>query len=111
MKTPEQIINLHPYPSILDDIIYCSWDVECDRLKLVIMGHILPFYASPPPKKKNPEKSEFWKNEKKKLPKKWPLTLLTTQKMKILKKWEKHLEILPPHTCVPQMTIIWCMVS
>ena len=74
MKTPEQIINLHPYPSILDDIIYCSWDVECDRLKLVIMGHVLPFYASPPPKKKNPEKSEFWKNEKKNCQKNdpWP---------------------------------------
>ena len=28
----------------LDDMIYISWDTECDRLKLVIMGHFL----SPP---------------------------------------------------------------
>ena len=28
----------------LDDMIYHSWDIECDRLKLVITGHFLPFY-------------------------------------------------------------------
>ena len=39
---------------------YSSWDIECDRLKLVIMGHCLPCY---PP--------------------------LKTQKVRILKKWEK----------------------
>ena len=33
-------------------MIGSSWDTECDRLKLVIMGHFLP------------KKSEFWKNEK-----------------------------------------------
>ena len=42
----------------LHDMIYSSWDMEYDRLKLVIMGHFLPFY---PPK--NPPKSELWKNE------------------------------------------------
>ena len=35
---------------------------------------------------------------------------LTIQKMKILKKWEKHLDIISFYTCVPKMTIIWCMV-
>ena len=39
-----------------------------------------------------------------------PFTLLTTQKIKILKKWKKRLEILF-YTCVSQMTIIWFMVS
>ena len=39
-----------------------------------------------------------------------PLTLLTTQKIKILKKKKKHLEILSFYTCVSQMMIIWCMV-
>ena len=39
-----------------------------------------------------------------------PLTLLTTQKMKILKKWEQHPEILPLYTCVPHMMIMWCTV-
>ena len=31
----------------LDDMIYTSWDIECDRLKLVIMIHFLPFHHSP----------------------------------------------------------------
>ena len=39
-----------------------------------------------------------------------PFTPLTTQKIKTLKKWRKHLEILSFQICVPQMTIIWCMV-
>ena len=42
----------------IDDMIYSSWYIECDRLKLVIMGHFSP---STPLK---PKKSEFWKNEK-----------------------------------------------
>ena len=33
-----------------------------------------------------------------------------TQKIKILKKWKKNLEILSFYTCVPKMTIIWYMV-
>ena len=32
----------------LDDLIYSFWDIECDRLKLVIMDHFLPFYPIPP---------------------------------------------------------------
>ena len=42
------------------DMIYSSWDIECDRLKLVILGHFLPFYSP-----KNPKKVEIlkkWKN-------------------------------------------------
>ena len=38
-------------------------------------------------------------------------TPLSTQKIKVLKKLKKCLEILPFYTCVPQMKIIWCMVS
>ena len=34
----------------------------------------------------------------------------TTQKIKILKKWKKHLEILSFYTSVPKMTIIWFMI-
>ena len=41
-------------------MIYSSWDIECDRLKLVIMVHFLPF-TSPS---------------------------LKTQKIRILKKWK-----------------------
>ena len=39
-----------------------------------------------------------------------PLTFPTTWKIKILKKWSKHLYILSSYTCIPQMMIIWCMV-
>ena len=46
-----------------------------------------------------------------------PFTLLTTQKIKILKKWKKHLEILF-YTSVPKIMIIcytvpeiWCMTN
>ena len=31
--------------------------------------------------------------------------------IKILKKWKQYLEMPSFHTCVPQMTIMWCMVS
>ena len=34
----------------LDDIIYCSWDTEQNKLKLVILGHFLPFIPLKPPK-------------------------------------------------------------
>ena len=44
-----------------------------------------------------------------------PLTLLTTQKTKILKKIKKYLEILSFYTCVPQMTIkmhgVWYIIK
>ena len=30
--------------------MYSSWDTECDSLKLVILGHFLPFYPSKNPK-------------------------------------------------------------
>ena len=37
-------------------------------------------------------------------------TPLTTWKINILKKWKTCLEISSFYTCVPKMTIIWCMV-
>ena len=39
-----------------------------------------------------------------------PFTSLTTQKIKILKNWKKHQEILSFYTCVPKITTTWCMV-
>ena len=39
-----------------------------------------------------------------------PFTPLTTRKIKILKKWKKTLEILLFYTCVPQITIILCII-
>ena len=43
------------YYQNLDDMIYSSWNIEQNILKLVILGHFLPIY----PKNKNFEK---WKN-------------------------------------------------
>ena len=62
------------------------WSIvlECDRLKLAIICHFLPFY--PPPQKNPPEKSLFWKNEK------------------------KLLKISSFYTCVTKTTIIWSTV-
>ena len=40
-------------------MIYNSWDKDRDRLKLVILGHFLPFYPRPSPLKST--KVKFWK--------------------------------------------------
>ena len=53
-KTPVDIIILHLCTKSLNDKIYSSWDIECDRLKLV------PFYYLKNPKYKN---SEIMKQE------------------------------------------------
>ena len=39
-----------------------------------------------------------------------PLTPLTIQKIKILKNWNQHPEIVSIYICAPKKTIIWCMV-
>ena len=36
--------------------------------------------------------------------------LLTAQKIKILNKWKKHLEMSSFYICVPKIMIRWCMV-
>ena len=65
-------------------MIYSSWDKECDKLKLVITGHFLPFYTHTPP----------------------PLTTPNKPKNQSFGKWKKLLEISPFYTCVPKTTII-----
>ena len=82
-------------------MIYSSWDIECDRLKLVIMGHFCtPLTCTTTTLTTTP-------------------TILTTttttpsnppQKNKILKKWKKLLEISSFYTCVPKTTITWAMI-
>ena len=67
----------------LDDIIYMiysSWHIAQNILKLVILGHLLPFHPN--------------KNSK----------------IKILKNEKNLLEILLFYTCVPKITITWCTV-
>ena len=51
--------NTCRYPYWNLDMIYSSWDIEQNTLKLVILGHFLPLYT---PKK--PPKSKFWKIKK-----------------------------------------------
>ena len=53
-------INWRYHYQNFDDMIYSSWNIEQNRLKLVILGHFLPFH--PPPLKTR--KIKFWKNEK-----------------------------------------------
>ena len=78
MKTmPGVIIILH-MPNINDHHMMCgSWDIEHDRQNFL----------------------SFWTIF-------CPFTPLTTQKIKILKKWKKHLEISSFYTSVPKIMII-----
>ena len=61
-------------------MMYSSWDIEQNIMKLVILGHFLPFYPPKNPKNQNFEKQKFF------------------------------LEILSFYTCVPKITIIWSTV-
>ena len=79
--TTEDIIILQMCTINESHMMYGFWDMECNRQNFL----------------------SFWTVS-------CPFTLLTTQKIKILKKWKKHLEILSFYTSIPKMTIIWCMV-
>ena len=63
-KTPGDIIILHLCTKNLNDIICSSWDIERDRLKLVILGTFLPFY--PPTNAKNQNFKKIKKTNKQK---------------------------------------------
>ena len=78
-KTPSDIIILHLCTKNLDDMIYSFWDIEYDRMKLVIMGLSLLLYPVP----------------------------IKTQKIWILKKWRKLLQISSFYNHVPKTKIIW----
>ena len=91
------------------------WDIDCDRLKLVIVGLFCPFLSPPPPlppPSPSPKKTQITDTIFCQFgPLFALLNHLTTWIIKILKKWKKkHLEIISFYTCVPQMTIIRCMV-
>ena len=113
-------------------IWYTVLDIECDRLKLAIMGHYLPFYTPSSKPKKSKEKkqlleiSSFYTSVPKTtliwgmlLETQWdrqtillfraifcPFNPLKTRKIKILKKSEIHLEISSFYTSVPKIKII-----
>ena len=71
-KPPGDIITLHMCTINDNHMMYGSWDMECDGQNFL----------------------SFWTVF-------CPFTPLTTQKIKILKKWKKHLEILSFYTSVP----------
>ena len=62
---------------------YSSWDKELDKKFLSFWAIFCPFIPHP----------------------------LTTQKIKILKKWKKNLQISSFQTCATKNTIIWCMLT
>ena len=85
-KAPGGII-LHKYTKYHDHMLYCSWDRACDRCNCDF---------------------SFWAIF-------CTFTPLTAQKIKILKKWKKYLEISSFYICVPKIIIrsyavpeIWC---
>ena len=78
-KTPEDIIILHLCTKNIDDVLYSSRNIERDRLKLVILSHF------------------------------WAFTPFKNLKHQKFEKWKKLLEILWLRTCIPKITIIWCM--
>ena len=119
---------LHAWTKNLDDMVYSSWDIDHDGQKLVILRHLLPFQSPKNPKNQNFEKTGFfvthltaWKIKilmKNHMYGFWdmelnthnflsfwtvccPFTPLKTQKIKILKKWEKPLNILSFYAYVP----------
>ena len=77
-KTPGDIIILHMCTKNYDQMMYSSWDMVRDRCNC---------YFS------------FWAIF-------CPFIPLTAQKIKILKKWKKHLEISSFYTSVPKTMII-----
>ena len=89
-KTPGDIIILHMCIKNHDHMLYCSWDMVFDRCNC---------YFS------------FWVIF-------CPFSPLTAQKIKIFKKWKKHLEISWFYNSVPKITIIcytvpemWCLMD
>ena len=139
-KKPGDIIILHKCVINDSHMMYGSWDMKHDGQNFfVILDHFLPCYFPNNPKSQNFEKPKkilgdiiilhkCTKNHDHMLYYSWdmmrdrcncyfsfwaifcPFTPLTAQKIKILKKWKKHLEISSFYICVPKIMIRWCMV-
>ena len=77
-KTSGDIIILHKCTKNLDYMLYCSWDMVCDRCNCCF---------------------SFWATF-------FPFTPLAARKMKISIKWSKNLEISSFYTSGPKIMII-----
>ena len=110
-EKPGDIIILHKCTKNHDHMLYCSWDMVCDRCNyfslwaifcpftsvcylvpeiwcvkdVIVIIHFGLFFALLPPP-------------------------LIAWKIKISKKWKKSLEISSFYKCVPKIMIRWCMV-
>ena len=80
-KTTWDVIILHMSTINDNHMMYGSWNMECKTLNLLSVWIIF-----------------------------CPFTPRTIQKITILKKKEKDIEILSFYKCVPSMTIIWCVI-
>ena len=76
LKNKENTYRYHSQK--LNDMIYSSWDIDQNLLKLVTLGYFLLFY------------------------------LLKNQKNHNFEIWKNLLEISSFYICVPKITIIWC---
>ena len=108
-------------PTIIINMMYGCWDMEWDRHNfLSFWGIFSPFIPITTCKiisqmctiNDNHMMLDSWDRE---CSRQFFVILdcfcpLTTQKIKILKKLNRCLEILSFYTCVPKMTIIWCMI-
>ena len=105
----------------LDDMT-SSWDIEQNILKLVILGHFLPFYPSKAPKIRilKIEKNRFiWctvsgvRSETGRIfchsGPFFTFFPMETENQNF-EKMKKYLKLLSFHKCIPKMAIIWCMV-
>ena len=81
VKRPGDVILLHICTISRDHMTHGSWDIKCKRQSFLSLWAIF-----------------------------FPLTLLTTEKIKFFEKLKNPLKILSFHVCVPQMKTIWCMV-
>ena len=134
-KNPEDIIISHLHTTNDDHMMYGSWDMESDRQNFfLLLDHFLPFYPPNNPENQNFEKmkkvpgdiiisQKCTINDNHMMYDSWdmkcerqnflsflaifcPFTPLTTQKLKIFKKWKKQQEIPSFYTSVPKILII-----
>ena len=91
---------------------YGSFLAECFHLKMKKLLETSPFYACIP--KAKIFEVRFLRYKVRQffviLGNFFPFTPLTTHKIKILKKWRKHLEKSSFYTCVPKIKVVWCML-
>ena len=129
-------------------MMYGCWDMEAQQTEFfLILKHFLPFYPLKNPENQNFEKMkkmpgdiiishkctindnniiyDSWdmKHNRQNFLSFWaifcPFTLLTSQKIKILKRWKNHREILSFYTSVPKnhdhicytVPEIWCVMD